>query len=170
MKNKNQLARCINALLMFAAIGLLSACGFALRGAFDFPFSSIYIGLPETSPLASELKRNLRANGKTLIATDPKEADVQLDVLGETRDKAILSLNSQGRVREYNLLYSFRFRVRNKAGVEVLEPTTISLKRNLTFSEAQVLAKENEEALLFRDMQADLVQQMLRRLAVLKVQ
>jgi LPS-assembly lipoprotein len=73
-------------------------------------------------------------------------------------------------VREYNLLYSFRFRVRDKDGKEILEPVTIQLKRNLTFNEAQALAKESEEALLYRDMQSDLVQQVLRRLARLKVE
>lgn len=151
-------------------IGLLSACGFALRGPVDFSFSTIYVGLPDSSPLAGDLKRNLRSNGKTKIASDAQHADVILDVLGETREKVILSLNSQGRVREYNLLYSFRFRVRDKDGKEILEPVTIQLKRNLTFNEAQALAKESEEVLLYRDMQADLVQQVLRRLARLKVE
>jgi LPS-assembly lipoprotein len=151
-------------------IGLLSACGFALRGPVDFSFSTIYVGLPDSSPLAGDLKRNLRANGKTTIASDAQHADVILDVLGETREKVILSLNNQGRVREYNLLYSFRFRVRDKDGKEILEPVTIQLKRNLTFNEAQALAKESEEALLYRDMQSDLVQQVLRRLARLKVE
>lgn len=149
---------------------LLSACGFALRGPVDFSFSSIYIGLPDSSPLAGDLKRNLRANGKTSIAKDAQHADVILDVLGETREKTILSLNSQGRVREFNLQYTFRFRVRDKDGKELAEPATIQLKRNLTFNEAQALAKESEEALLYRDMQADLVQQVLRRLARLKVE
>lgn len=156
--------------LLAGLLGLLSACGFALRGATDFSFSTIYVSLPDSSPLAGDLKRQLRANGKTTIASDAQHADVILDVLGETREKVILSLNSQGRVREYNLLYNFRFRVRDKAGNEVLEPVTIQLKRNLTFNEAQALAKESEEALLYRDMQADLVQQILRRLARLKVE
>lgn len=154
---------------MLMAAALLSACGFALRGAATFPFNSIYIGFPDSSALGSELKRNIRANDHTAIVTDPKQADVILDVLAETRDKVILSLNSQGRVREYNLLYTLKFRVRNLAGKEYLGPTEISLKRNITFNESQVLAKEAEEALLYRDMQSDLVQQVMRRLAVLNM-
>ncbi|MFZ6674780.1 LPS assembly lipoprotein LptE [Undibacterium sp. Xuan67W] len=153
---------------MASAVLALSACGFALRGPVTFPFSSIYIGLPDSAPLGGELKRNIRANGKTVIASEAKNVDVILEVLGETREKVILSLNSQGRAREYNLIYTFRFRVRNEAGKELLAPTDISLKRNITFNESQVLAKEAEEALLYRDMQSDLVQQIMRRLAVLK--
>lgn len=148
---------------------ILSGCGFALRGPVTFPFASIYVGFPDSSSLGGELKRNIRANGKTLVSTDAGNSEVVLEVLGETREKTILSLNSQGRVREYNLAYTLRFRVRDKAGKEMLAPTVISLKRNISFNETQVLAKEAEEGLLYRDMQSDLVQQIMRRLAVLKM-
>ncbi|MFZ3004383.1 MAG: LPS assembly lipoprotein LptE [Undibacterium umbellatum] len=151
------------------SIMLLSACGFALRGPVALPFKSIYIGLPEASALGGELRRQIRANGQTQIMSDAKDAQVMLEVLAETRDKQILSLNSQGRVREYNLIYNFRFRVRNNVGKEFLEPVDIQLKRNISFNETQVLAKEAEEVLLYRDMQSDLVQQIMRRLAVIKM-
>ncbi|MEB0137924.1 MULTISPECIES: LPS assembly lipoprotein LptE [unclassified Undibacterium] len=147
----------------------LSACGFALRGPVAFPFKSIYISLPIGSPLNGELHRQLRANGQTLVTADPKDAEVILDVLQEARDKQILSLNSQGRVREYSLLYNFSFRLRNAAGKEYLEPVKIQLKRTITYNESVVLAKESEEAALYRDMQSDLVQQIMRRLSVVKM-
>lgn len=161
--------RTVKLLAAIALLALLSACGFALRGAVALPFHSIYIGLPDSSPLGGELRRQIRANGQTQIVAEAKDAEVMLEVLGETRDKQILSLNSQGRVREYNLNYNFRFRVRNAVGKEFLAPVDIALKRNITFNEAQVLAKEAEEALLYRDMQSDLVQQIMRRLAVVKL-
>ncbi|WP_394781422.1 LPS assembly lipoprotein LptE [Undibacterium sp.] len=154
---------------LFVLALMLSACGFAMRGAVSFPFKSIYLGFADSSPLGGELKRNIRANGETVIVSKQDDAEVILDVLSESRDKVILSLNSQGRVREYNLLYTLRFRVRDKAGHEFLEPTEISLKRNITFNESQVLAKEAEEVVLYRDMQTDLVQQIMRRLAVLNM-
>ncbi|MFZ6772008.1 LPS assembly lipoprotein LptE [Undibacterium sp. SXout7W] len=156
-------------LLALLAMMTLSACGFALRGPVSFPFHSIYIGLPDASPLGGELKRQIRANGQTQIASDAKDAEVILDVLSEAREKQILSLNSQGRVREYSLLYRFNFRLRSAEGKEFMEPVTIQLKRTITFNESQVLAKEAEEALLYRDMQTDLVQQVMRRLSVVKM-
>ncbi|MBC3876307.1 hypothetical protein H8K38_00655 [Undibacterium sp. FT79W] len=156
-------------LLAVAILVSLSACGFALRGPVSFPFKSIYIGLSDGSSLGGELKRQIRANGQTQITAEAKDAEVILDVLSETREKQILSLNSQGRVREYNLLYNFRFRLRDAVGKEYLEPVTVQLKRTITFNEAQVLAKESEEALLYRDMQSDLVQQIMRRLSVVKM-
>jgi LPS-assembly lipoprotein len=148
----------------------LPGCGFQLRGSngsYTMPFHSIYVGFPDTSGLGTELKRNLRA-GQVTIADKPAEAEAQLVVLGETRGKQILSLNSLGRVREYLLTYTLSFTVRDPKGVELLPATEISLRRNMAFDETQVLAKESEEALLYRDMQADLVQQIMRRLAAMK--
>lgn len=149
--------------------GLVAGCGFHLRGSdgqYNMPFQSIYVGFAETSPLGTELRRNLRA--QTAVATDPAKAQALFDVLSETRGKTILSLNSQGRVREYNLTSTLVFRVRDAKGTEILAPTEISLKRSISFNETQTLAKESEEVLLYRDMQTDMVQQILRRLAAIK--
>lgn len=158
------------AAVLLALAAALSACGFHLRGSngqFSMPFRSIYLAFPDTSPLGTELKRNLRGVD-TEVAAAPGNAQARFDVLVEARGKSILSLNSQGRVREYLLTYRLVFRVRDANGAELLGPTEINLKRPITFNETEVLAKESEEALLYRDMQTDLVQQILRRLAAIK--
>lgn len=153
----------------------LSACGFHLRGSdgsFTLPFATLYVGLPDNSPLAIDLKRNIRANGGTEIVASAKDADGVIEVLTDpekTRGKTILSLSSSGRVREYQLSYNIVFRVIDRKGNELLGPTSIALTRPITFDESQLLAKETEQALLYRDMQSDLVQQMLRRIAAIKL-
>ena len=153
---------------------LLSACGFHLRGSngsFMLPFATMYIGLPDTSPLAIGLKRYIRAIGSTEVVNTKDGADAVLEVLNDperNRTKTILSLNKNGRVQEYQLGYSINFRVLDKEGNQLLVPTTISLVRPITFDESQVLAKETEEAALYRDMRNDLVQQIMRRLAAIK--
>ena len=160
----------LRAAVALAVAAALPGCGFQLRGSngsYTMPFNSIYVGFPDNSALGTELKRNLRA-AKVTIADTPAAAEAQLVVLGENRGKAILSLNSLGRVREYLLTYTLSFAVRDPKGVELLPATEISLRRNMAFDETQVLAKESEEALLYRDMQADLVQQIMRRLAAIK--
>jgi LPS-assembly lipoprotein len=164
---KKVVVRTVAALLI---AGSVAACGFQMRGSngsYTMPFHSIYLSFPDTSPLGTELKRNLRA-GAVSIADKPEQAEAQLVVLSENRAKQILSLNSLGRVREYLLIYTLTFAVRDPKGVELLPATEITLRRNMAFDETQVLAKESEEALLYRDMQADLVQQIMRRLAALK--
>lgn len=166
-----------NTVLVAALAGTamsLSACGFHLRGSggnYTLPFASMYVGLPESSPLAIELKRNIRVNGSTTVAGDAQSADAVIEVVTDpekTRSKSILSLNSAGRVSEYLLSYNIVFKVRDKAGTELLGATQITLTRPITFNETQLLAKEQEEAQLYRDMQKDLVQQMMRRMAAIK--
>lgn len=157
-------------LLGFMIAVMLSACGFHLRSAADtnLPFKTIYLGFPESSPLGTELRRNIRGGGNTEVLPTEKDAQASMVVLSETRDKSVLSLNKLGRVREYSLSYTLRFRVTDSKGQELLAPTEIMLKRDINYDESQVLAKEGEEAMLYRDMQRDLVQQVLRRLAAIK--
>ena len=154
-----------------AAALLLSACGFHLRGSSgeaNLPFKTIYLGFTPTSTLGNELRRYIRGNGGTEVVTDAKAAEAVVEVLSETREKVVLSLNTQGRVREFTLLYRFKFRVKDGQDKELLAQTDIVLKRNISFNESQVIAKEQEEVLLYRDMQSDLVQQIMRRLAAIK--
>lgn len=153
------------------AAALVSGCGFKLRGSdgsYNMPFHSVYVGFPDTSALGTELKRNLRASDSVVIADKPDQADARVEVVSEARGRQILSLNNLGRVREYLLTYTLTFRVLDKKGEVLLAPTEITLKRNLAFNEQQVLAKEAEANLLYRDMQGDLVQQIIRRLAAIK--
>lgn len=158
-------------LTVAAAAGLLiTACGFQLRGSANLPFKSIYVGLAESSPLGNELKRYIRASGETEVVSDRKAAEAVFDVLAETRDKQVLSLNSQGRVREYALIYRLSYRVLNRQQKELQPPTEIVIKRDISFNESAALSKESEEALLYRDMQSDMVQQILRRLAAIQPQ
>jgi LPS-assembly lipoprotein len=157
--------------LALSGAALLSACGFRLRGSdgkSSLPFKTVYIGVPETSPVGVELKRYIRASDDTTLVTDPKLAEASIDILGETRDRATLSLNTQGRIREYSLYYRLRFQVKDKAGALLLAPTELVLKRDISFNESQVIAKEKEEEMLYRDMQSDAVQQILRRMTALK--
>jgi LPS-assembly lipoprotein len=150
---------------------MLSACGFKLRGSVlgqNIPFKSIYIDASATSPLSSELRRNIRGSGELKITETPEEAEAILKVVSESRGKTILSLNSQGRVREYGLNYTVVIRVQDNHKADLLAPTSISLKRDISYNENQVLAKEAEEAMLYRDMQSDMVQQILRRVAAIK--
>ena len=164
--------RLSGAVLMFAL--MLSACGFHLRGDgghYTLPFPTIYVGLPKTSPLAVDLKRNIRANGGTEVVDDTKLADASILMVSDpekARGKSILSLNGNGRVSQYLLTYDISFRVVDREGRELLGPTRIQLNRPQDFDETQLLAKEREAGVLYRDMQTDLVQQMMRRLAAIK--
>lgn len=156
-------------LLLILATLVLSACGFQLRGAYSLPFDTIYIAQPESSELHAIIKRNIEASTQTRVVTDAKEARATLLVLGDAPLKRIMSLNSAGRVREYQLVRTFTFRVVDAKGQEFVPQSTLAISREMTFDDAAVLSKEAEEVLLWRDIQNDLVQQLMRRLAAAKL-
>jgi LPS-assembly lipoprotein len=142
----------------------LAGCGFRLRGTADVPFQSLYVPNSD-SGIALDLKRNVQAGTQAKVVDDAKQAEAILAFSEEAREKNILSLSSQGRVREFQLRYRVGFRVHDGKGGEFIPQTSIALTRDITFNDTDVLAKEAEEQLLFRDMQSDMVQQIMRRLA-----
>lgn len=144
------------------------ACGFQLRGAVALPYETLHIAQPEASELRAALKRQVEASTATRIVEDAKQAQASLQVIADNSSKDILSLSSAGRVREFQLVRTFTFRIVDSQGREIVAPGTIRVTREITFDDTRVLAKESEEALLRRDMQNDLVQQLLRRLAAAK--
>ena len=150
--------------LLLAALVLLAGCGFKLRGTAEVPFQTLYI--PGSSGgIALDLKRNIQAGTAARVVDDPKQADAILEFSEESRQKDILSLTGTGRVREFQLRYRVGWRVHDGRGGAYVPQNTIQLTRDVTFNDAEVLAKEAEEQLLFRDMQTDMVQQIMRRLA-----
>jgi LPS-assembly lipoprotein len=153
--------------LAAVVLALLAGCGFQLRGTAELPFETLYI--PGANSLAVELRRNVKAASKTRLVDSPESAQAVLAFTQELREKVILSFTSAGKVNEYRLRYRVGFRVTDPKGAQVFLPTSeILLQRDMAYSDAQVLAKENEEAMLYRDMQTDMVQQILRRLVAAK--
>lgn len=158
-------------------IGLLAACGFKLRGSaelpgYKLPFTTIALSLAPTSEFFAQLKRRIEASSPgTRVVENAQEAEAVLTVLGDSSQKNILSLNASGRAREFQLIRTFSFKVNGSsaaAGINYIAPSTITLRREITFSDDLILSKESEEALLWRDIQGDLVQQLMRRLASAK--
>jgi LPS-assembly lipoprotein len=145
---------------------LLAGCGFQLRQAPEFAFKTIYIGTD--SGLGKELKRDIAANGKVTVVNTPTAAQVILDVLGEQREKIVVGLNASGQVREFELRVRLRFKLRTPDGKELIPDSEILQEQDISYNESVALAKEAEEQLLYRSMQTDIVQQLMRRLAALK--
>ncbi len=155
------------ALLAAGSTALLAACGFELRRAPDLGFRTIQLkGFAERSPLADELRMNINASRTTLVVDAAGQAQVILEALTDTREKSVVASTAAGQVREVQLRARFSFRLNTPAGKELLTPREILLSRDMSYSETIALAKEQEEAALYRAMQTDIVSQVMRRLAV----
>ena len=151
------------------ATAALAGCGFKLRSSQTFAFQTLAVTPERNGLVAADL---IRYFGKAVVPLAPLQGaeppQVIVDILQEVRDKTVVGVNASGQVREFQLRLRLLFRMRLPNGRELIAPTEISQQRDISFNESAVLAKEAEEVLLFRDMQNDILQQLLRRLAAVK--
>ena len=146
----------------------LPGCGFQLRQPARVSFASIaLVGFAPRSPMAEELRRQLLQQVEVLES--PDRAEVVLQVLQDLRQKSIVASTTAAQVRDVQLRVKFDFRVRTPGGRELIPRAEMLVSRDMSFSETQALAKAYEEAELYREMQSDVVSQVLRRLASVEV-
>ena len=156
-------------LLLLTAL-LLSACGFHLRGQTGMPFEKLYIeaGNPG-STFVSELRRELVDNKVKLVST-ADQAEVVLNIATETVDRQILTLGGDGRVNEFRLNYLVSLRAYDLKQQDWIPAEEIRMRRDFSYDDTKILAKEAEEALLLQSMRTDMVQLIVRRLSRAKPQ
>jgi LPS-assembly lipoprotein len=145
---------------------LLSACGFQLRGDPATGLRTLYVSSVGVSGVATDIRRTL-ASGPTRVVTDSKEAEAQLRVLSEVRDKLIYTITGTGSVYEFELRLTVQYEMTVPGReVPVIAPTQASTRRIITYSQAAPIAKDSEEQLLFKDMQLELATRILRQIAI----
>ena len=91
-----------------------------------------------------------------------------LDLIQEQRERVVVGLNANGEVREVQIRSRFKFRVRSHDEQELVPETELLREMDVSYAEAQALAKDAEIDMLFRSMEQDAVQQIMRRLAMIK--
>ena len=147
----------------------LAGCGFHLRRNANLPFATLYSGFSRGSAVGEEFRRELVRATSTRLVEKPDQAQVVLQVLGETRERDIVAYSAVGRPREYELRLRLQFRATDGGDREFIPASEMILRRDISAADNQLTARTDEEALLYRDMQKDMVQQLLRRLASIKI-
>ena len=156
------------AILTTLAASTLTACGFVLRQALQLPFRSIaLIGFEPQSPVGLSLRQQLAVGGVQVMEA-PAKAEAVFEALIDKREKTVVTSTSAGQVREVQLRARLRFRVATPAGKLLLAADELLLTRDMSYSETAALAKAQEETLLYRAMEDDIVAQVLRRLTAIK--
>jgi LPS-assembly lipoprotein len=154
----------------FAAVvltSLLGACGFTLRGSYELPYNTIHVTSRSNSVVAGLVRRDL-ADSKTKVVGNAKDAEAALTIIEERRDRQILSLSGAGRVREYELRMKVTYQFVDAKGQVIIPTSEILLKRTFSYDDTRVIAKQQEEAMLFQDMERDATGQILRRMIAVK--
>jgi len=156
-------------LLVILMVLMVAGCGFKLRGQISsLPFKTLYVAAPPGHTIGSDLRRAVGASTTTKVVDRREEAEAILQVMNASNERRILSLSGGGRVREFELVFRMTTRLVDSKGIEIAPPSEIVLTRILPFLDAQILAKEAEEQMLYRDMQADAVQQIIWRLSAIR--
>lgn len=152
--------------LLLAALLPLTGCGFELRRAPELKFHTIQLAsFKPRSPLADELRTSINASTTTRVVEGLAQAQVVLESIEDVRQKVVVASGAVGQVTEFQLRAQFTFRLRSVSGRELIPSTEIRQTRDLSYTESAALAKEQEEAFLYRAMQSDIVAQVMRRLA-----
>ena len=148
-----------------AGAGLLAGCGFKLRGSQSYRFQTLAI-TGAAGDINRELRESFGSDVRVLAPDEPVDkAQLVLNILQIQREKVVVGVNASGQVREFQLRIRLKFSLRTPQGRELLPETEILQQRDITYNETSALAKETEEALLYKNMQTDIVQQLLRRLS-----
>lgn len=155
-------------LLLATPSVLLAGCGFHLRGSYSLPFEKLYLAMPENDPFTVMLTRNLKAQSGVEIVSSPQEAQAILSVLSQQRTREETAYNAQGRAREYELGCEMAFRLANPKGFTFIPDMVLSATRNVTYNESQFLSHDFQDALIYKEMQNDIMNQLLRRIAAAK--
>ena len=144
---------------------LLAACGFQLRGEAATGLKSLYV---PGGGVAQEIRRTL-AGSATRVTPTAAGAEALLTITYENRDKTVNTITGSGRVYEYQLTLVVRYNMTMPGREDpVIAPTETVARRLITYSEAAPIAKEAEEQLLFKDMQLELADRILRQVAIAK--
>jgi len=143
---------------------LLAGCGFHLRGEAHYEFDTLYLNSPAAQPLTADLRRSLAGIGTAQLVASADKAQVILDIASVENNKQILSLSSGGKVSEFLLSKRVLFRVHDAAGNDWLPTSELVVRRTYSYSDSAALPKEAQEQRLWREMQDDAVQQIVRRL------
>jgi LPS-assembly lipoprotein len=146
--------------------GLAGGCGFQLRRTPTLNFRRIALtGFAPAAPIGLALRRQIDATPDTRVVQAVNQAEVVFEAIRDERGRGVVASTAAGQVREMQLRQRLRFRLVTPAGREVIPPSELLLTRDLSYDETLALAKEQEEAEMFRAMQADIVAQVMRRLA-----
>ena len=142
----------------------LTACGFHFRKAPDLPPSMrhIYIAAPgQSGDLLRELRRGLASDDTEVLET-PVGATTTLSIISVTHDSRPLALNREGKPLLYQVQYEVEFSLLVQGAV-ILEPQSVILTRNYTYSISNAVANEEQEQALDKALAKDISQFMVLR-------
>ncbi|HUE10484.1 MAG TPA: LPS assembly lipoprotein LptE [Steroidobacteraceae bacterium] len=152
-----------------AAMLALCACGFRLAGSEPLPavLARPYLSVKDPyTDFAREFEHQLKSSG-ALMQAIRQDSTATIEVTKDLVEQRTLAVSARNIPTDYELIYTVTFAVHG-TDKELLAPQTISLSRDYSFQENELLAIEHEADILRAQMARDLVAVAMRRLTHLK--
>lgn len=143
----------------------LYGCGFHLRQPAPIAFKTIYI--TGSTIINKPLSKALQEQGIKIV-TSAEDAELQLELMKEENEQRILSLSGTGVVREYEVFYRVQYRTRAAGEATWTLPLVMESRRDYTYNDANLLAKQGEQQSLTENMHTEVMNGILRRVSALK--
>ena len=134
---------------------MITSCGFHLRGMTEISFKTISLEGKELS-FTKNLKKTLASNNVTIILPT-ENPELRIELLSEESEKRILSLSGQGLVREFEIFYRVRYRIKTIDSETWGQENIIETRRDFTFSDSNLIGKEEEERQLNESMRNEAI-------------
>lgn len=144
---------------------LLQSCGFHLasEGEFSSEVSNTHVqALSSSNELVRLIEKNLRTNRVNVVDAD--HATALLRILSEETEKVVLTLDNDGKAREYELLLRISFEVKRPDNSVMLNQQKIDLNRDFVFDKNDILGATEEEQEMFNEMRNDAAKLIVYRL------
>ena len=145
---------------------MITSCGFHLRGMTEISFKTISLEGKELS-FAKNLKKVLNSN-KVAIVSSTENPELRVELLSEETEKRILSLSGQGLVREFEIFYRVRYRIKTSDSEIWSEEELIETRKDFTYSDSNLLAKEEEERKLNESMRNEAITNLFNQIQIIK--
>jgi LPS-assembly lipoprotein len=152
---------------LLAVLGV-DGCGWRLQGTERLPsaMSLTYVDAADRySDFNRALRESLTAAGAQLV-NDSTQARAIIRVRRDESGQRVLSVSARNRPEEFEVFYIVEYSVEGTSG-ELLELQMLERKRDYSYDEAALLAKQREQAVLREALARELAGLVLRRLAAL---
>ena len=145
---------------------VITSCGFHLRGMTEISFKTISLEGKELS-LTKNLKKILNTN-KVAIVSSTENPELRVELLSEESEKRILSLSGQGLVREFEIFYRVRYRIKTSDSEIWSQENIIETRKDFTYSDSNLIGKEEEERQLNEAMRIEAITSLFNQIQVIK--
>ena len=144
---------------------MITSCGFHLRGMTEISFKTVSLEGKELS-FTKNLKKTLASN-KVAIVLPTENPELRVELLSEESEKRILSLSGQGLVREFEVFYRVRYRVKTVDSETWSQENILETRRDFTYSDSNLIGKEEEERQLNESMRNEAITNLFNQIQLI---